>query len=217
MPDNLGDLKEKLKKVRKLVTVVQVDVMDGVFVPSSGWPYGDRDKKHFEIIADEGLPYWKELDFEADLMLSNPEEKVKEYIEAGFFRIIFHLESTKNPEEVIKKCRESGVEVGVAIRVSTPLDNVADLENQIDVVQCMGIDRIGFQGQPFDVQTINKIKEIKKRFPQTLVSVDGGVSLENFKSLREAGADRLVIGSALFESFNIVETFGLFKNLLTKK
>ncbi len=219
MPDNLDDLKEKLEKVRKLVAIVQVDIMDGVFVPSISWPYDSRGKNSFEkiIIEDEGLPYWKDLNFEVDLMVSNPEEKVKKYIEAGFFRVIFHLESAKKPQQIIKTCREFGAEVGVAIRNSTSLDNIAGLENQIDVVQCMGIDQVGFQGQPFDIQTINKIKEVKKRFPQTLVSVDGGVSLKNFKSLKKAGADRLVVGSALFESVNIVETFELFKKQQTKK
>ncbi len=217
MPNDFDDLEEKLEKVKKLVPVVQVDVMDGVFVPSISWPY-NGDKKSFEKIVTEkkGLPYWKDLNLEADLMVSKPEEKVKKYIEGGFFRIIFHIESAKKPEEIIKTCREFNVEVGVAIGVSTSLDSLADLEGQIDVLQCMGINQVGFQGQPFDVRVINKVREVKKRFPRTPVSVDGGISLKNFKKLKEAGADRLVIGSALFESVNLAETFNLFKNSLTK-
>ena len=78
----------------------------------------------------------------------------------------------------------------------------------------MGIARIGFQGEPFDERVIEKIKEIKKHYPEMIVSVDGGVSLENAQALIEAGATRLVSGSAIFEDSDISSIIGEFRNLL---
>ena len=77
----------------------------------------------------------------------------------------------------------------------------------------MGIDSVGFQGQIFDEKVIAKIKEVKKIYPELTIQIDGGVNLETAPLLKAAGADRLVIGSAIFESENIVEAIEKFKVL----
>jgi ribulose-phosphate 3-epimerase len=77
----------------------------------------------------------------------------------------------------------------------------------------MGIDTIGFQHQPFDAKVIDKIKEVRAAYPEIPISVDGGVSLENGSALLEAGANRLVVGSAIFEADNYVDAVTEFKKL----
>jgi ribulose-phosphate 3-epimerase len=78
----------------------------------------------------------------------------------------------------------------------------------------MGIDNIGFQGQKFDARVIDKIRAVKERFPDIKITIDGGVSLENAQTLLDAGADRLVVGSQIFNSDNIVETYHQFASII---
>ena len=78
----------------------------------------------------------------------------------------------------------------------------------------MGIEKIGFQGQEFSEKVIDKIKELKKRKSEIIISVDGGVDLKNAPALIEAGATRLVSGSAILKSDNIKKTIEQFKELL---
>ena len=95
------------------------------------------------------------------------------------------------------------------------IDAVEDVKNPmnhgkhrkvINWVQCMGIEKIGFQAQPYDARVLENIKKIKEMYPSVLVSVDGGVNLHTAAQLVEAGADRLVVGSALFTSDSISDT-----------
>ena len=77
----------------------------------------------------------------------------------------------------------------------------------------MGIDHIGFQHQAFDEKVLSKIKEVKVKYPDLAISIDGGVSLKTAPKLIEAGADRLVIGSAIFNSDNPIDAIQQFKSL----
>jgi ribulose-phosphate 3-epimerase len=86
-------------------------------------------------------------------------------------------------------------------------------QTPIQFVQLMGIDHIGFQGQEFDEKVIGRVKHLRLKYPGLPISVDGGVSLENAQSLFEAGADRLVVGSAIFNSDNFVEAIANFKKI----
>ncbi len=150
------------------------------------------------------MPNWEEMDFEIDLMVADPEQEVEHWLTAGARRIIIHFESTKNMDRIIGEL-QGLVEIGIAIGLDTPIDDIAPFIHDIDVVQCMGIRRVGFQGEAFDERVLEKVRELKSRFPERLVSVDGGVNLETAELLREAGADRLIVGSAIFESENIVQ------------
>ena len=78
----------------------------------------------------------------------------------------------------------------------------------------MGIARIGYQGEQFDERVIDRIKEFKKAYPYSIVSVDGGVNKESAPLLKEAGVDRLVIGSAIFNSGSPEENLQSFEKLL---
>lgn len=193
MPNDFNDLNEKYSQVKDFVNIAQIDVMDGKFVSSKSWPYN--------II--QGLTLDKiDFDFEVDLMVSNPENVVEEWIKAGAKRVIIHIESVKSIEDVFLKI-PSYIEIGIAINTTTPNETIYPLIEKIDFVQFMGIEKIGFQGQAFDERVINKISDLRKNFSRIIISVDGGVSLDTAQKLVKAGASRLVSGSAIFESDDI--------------
>jgi len=213
IPQSFEDLEEKLSLVRGVVPVVQVDVTDGKFVPERSWPYNKNDVDGYEKIkkGEIGLPFWQDFYFEADLMIENPETQIEDFVFAGFSRLIVHLESTDKMDEIIAKARELDVEIGVAINVDTSNEVLEEYIDKIDFVQFMGIKKIGFQGQEFDSEVVNKISSLRQKHPDTIITIDGGVSLKNATHLLSAGAERLVSGSAIFESGDTVDAVEKFK------
>jgi len=107
------------------------------------------------------------------------------------------------------------IEIGLAISSEIDLEKIKTLINRVDFIQCMGIRKIGFQGQPFEEKIIDKIKEIKRIYPDIKISVDGGVNEKSAPCLIEAGADRLVIGTALDQALDIKSRIREFENLST--
>lgn len=232
LPQDIDDLREKLSLISGIVPMVQIDVCDGKFTPTKTWPYKKGvDETFLRIVGqEEGFPFWDSVDFEADLMTKHPENIIDIWIAAGAKRVIIHIESTPDPLSLFKKIRQEyghpsessyGIEIGAALNIDTPneevydfLDNVDDEgRSAIDFIQFMGIENIGYQGEPFDERVFEKIRGLRERFPETIISVDGGVSLENATELIEAGANRLVSGSAIFESGDAAETIEAFQSL----
>jgi ribulose-phosphate 3-epimerase len=225
LPKDFADLEAHVARVKGLVPLVQVDICDGRFTPAASWPYKKRDA-NFEAITREerGMPFWEEVEYEFDLMVNKPEDVVEHYVAAGSTRVIIHAESKGNIAEAIEML-QGKVEVGLALNVDTPLDQLDQFiipaktgilsndKGKIQYIQLMGIDNVGFQGQTFDNKVIEKVKEVKKKYPGLEIQIDGGVSLETAPLLRDVGADRLIIGSAIFESGNIVEVIEEFKKL----
>jgi len=191
MPTSKDDLNEKISQVAGLVDTIQLDLMDGIFVP---------DKTY--IPTKFSASGW-----ELDLMVKNASEKMKEWLVLRPKRIIFHVEAEDN------LIIPNDIEVGLAISTITPIEKLFPFISQIDFVQCMGIEKIGFQGQSFDEKVFHQISRLRELYPKLIISVDGGVSLDTAPKLIKAGASRLVIGSAIFESQNIPEIIKKFKKL----
>lgn len=232
LPEDVEDLREKLSLVSGIASLVQIDVCDGKFVPTKTWPYKKGvDDTFLKIIAqEEGFPFWDSIDFEVDLMVKHPENIVDSWIVAGAKRIIIHIESTPDPLSLIRKIKQEygtanessyGIEVGVALNVETPNEDAYEILNDVDnegvptadFVQFMGIENIGYQGEPFDERVLGKISDLHEVFSDTIISVDGGVSLDNATELIEVGANRLVSGSAIFESGDATDAIEVFQSL----
>ena len=105
-----------------------------------------------------------------------------------------------------------GIEIGIALNIKTPNEDIYKFfelndagRSLIDFVQFMGIREIGYQGQYFDERVLGKIRELRQSHSDTIISVDGGVTFENAHEIVEAGVNRLVSGSAIYESENIKE------------
>ncbi len=213
LPMDFMEIEDALATVKGAVKTVQIDVCDGQFAPNPTWPYRKHDDSFEKILHEqEGLPGWQDLDFEIDLMCNRPEGYVDEWVSAGATRVIIHAEATGDVTRAIG-ILEGRVEVGLALGIDTPLDAIAAHREHIQFIQLMGIDTVGFQHQPFDEKVLGRIKEARIMYPGLPISVDGGVSLETAPELIAAGADRLVVGSAIFAADNPYEAIERFKEL----
>ena len=211
LPKDFAELSEKIDLIRGYTKVAQIDVCDGQFVPSASLPYKKEDDSYARIISQEdGLPGWETINFEIDLMANKPEEIVEEWVSAGATRIIIHAEARGDVAGAIASLA-GRVEVGLAYNIDTLMP--AKLPAGVDFVQLMGIDHIGFQGQAFDEKVLARIAEVRAAHLDLPISVDGGVSLDTAPRLIVAGATRLVVGSAIFNSDNYIEAIERFKKL----
>ncbi|MDD5152676.1 MAG: hypothetical protein PHS95_01580 [Candidatus Pacebacteria bacterium] len=215
MPKNYRDLTEKSALFAGVVPLVQFDIMDGKFVKARTWPYGPADSEFARIISEEEkMPEWETLNFEVDLMIENPEESITKWVKAGAKRIIVHVEGVKNFDAIRNAIPPFFIELGLAINPETPISTLQPYLDRVDFVQCMGIAKIGFQGEPFDERVLENIKALRKLKPEFPISVDGGVNFDTAKQLVNAGATRLVSGSAILQSADVSNAIGDLRNLV---
>lgn len=212
LPKSYEELEEKLDIAAGHAPTVQIDICDGKYVPSRTWPYlkgPNVEDMIFNSIVDQekALPHWEETDFEFDLMVADAYDKIPDFISAGAARIIVHKASVDDAElaniirDYGKHSEELGpfdVELGIALKPTDSAESIAAIADKIHFVQVMGIDKEGFQGQPLDTASIDLIKALKSLYKALPVAVDGAVGKDTAQAFINAGADRLVIGSALF-------------------
>ena len=220
---NYEDMKNKIALVRGILPVVQIDLCDGIFVQNTTWPFstGGASDINFQRILNEqeGMPFWEYIDFELDLMVADAVSNFDIYTKLAPKRIVFHIEAVgdllefKDFIEGIDVYIRDAIQIGIAINTTTPIEQIFPLVNSVDFVQCMGIEKIGFQGQPFDERVLNNIKILKEKYPDLIISVDGGVNFDTAQKLVEAGVDRLVAGSLLLKAEDIRETISVLENL----
>jgi ribulose-phosphate 3-epimerase len=211
--NDFASLESDIELVKGFVKTVQIDVCDGRFTPQASWPYRKHDDNFEKIVNEEnGLPGWEDLNFEIDLMADDPADKIENWVQAGATRIILHAECKGDLDKAIADLSER-VEIGLALNESTPIETVAKYRERIQFVQLMGIDNIGFQHQSFDDKVIGRVREAALKYPGLPISVDGGVSLENAQALIDAGATRLVVGSAIFNAENPIDAVEKFRHL----
>ena len=222
LPKDYEDLKNNIALVRSLVPLVQVDICDGVFVKNKTWPFsgGDFDS-HFRKILneEEGMPFWEDIDFELDLMVSDAVDNFDIYTKLGPKGVIFHIEAVGNLEnfkdflEGIDVYIRDSIKIGVAINPSTPLEQLYPLISFVDFVQCMGNDKIGYHGVGLDQKVPERIETLREKYPDLQIAVDIGVDRHTAPSLVRAGATRLVAGSAIYNTNDIISTIEEFKKL----
>lgn len=216
MPKNFDDLVEKAGLFAGVVPLIQLDIMDGKFVPARTWPYHPGDEYFKEILSEErGMPEWDILDYEVDLMIEKPEEYVLKWVITGALRIIVHIEGMKDFETIRNIVPKGLVELGLAINTTTPLSALDPYLDRIDFVQCMGIQRIGFQGEAFDERVLEHVRALRALRPDMPISIDGGVNMNTAEALVEAGATRLVAGSAILKSGDISLAVFELRNLVS--
>lgn len=216
MPESYEDLVEKVNLFVGVVPLVQLDIMDGKFVPERTWPYPLGREPHFDAIVaeEEGMPAWEDIDFEVDLMIENPELMVPKWVSAGVRRIIVHVESMKDFEAIRASVPTGLIELGLAINTTTPLSALDPYLDRVDFIQCMGIAQIGFQGEAFDERVLDHVRALRATHPKMPISIDGSVNFETARLLVDAGATRLVSGSAILEADDITQAIAHLENLV---
>ncbi|HEY4513598.1 MAG TPA: hypothetical protein VJH06_03760 [Candidatus Paceibacterota bacterium] len=217
------ELKNKIAALRSVVSTIQIDLCDGIYMPSQTWPFtsGGFEDYDFQKIMNEeqGLPFWDEFDFELDLMVADAVENFDTYMKLGPKRMIFHLEAMENPEdfrnflEGIDLYIRDIIEIGVAFKPGTPLEKVFSLVPFVDFVQCMGNDKIGISGISLDKKVYSIIESLRDKYPELAIEVDIGITEETAPKLVEAGATKLITGSVLFNSYDKIGMVERFRNL----
>jgi ribulose-phosphate 3-epimerase len=188
---------------------LHLDIMDQQFVPNLS--FGPS------VVKD--LRNHSDLFFDVHLMVSNPFDMLLPFIKAGANGISFHIEATESrftfpPKILINTIKKNNLKCGLALKPKTPFSIIKKYLEYIDYIVVMSVEP-GFGGQSFIPSTLDKISEIDNYLNQNnireniLIQVDGGIKLENYKSVIESGADILVAGSQVFQSENPIETINL--------
>ena len=174
------------------VKALHLDVMDGHFVPNL--TYG------MPIVV--GLRALTDLPLDVHLMIENPEQYIEQFVDAGADVITIHVETVENPQSVLAEIRNFGVAAGLALNPDTALETVLPHLEACDLVLVMSVNA-GFGGQDFNPVAIEKLATLKSQKPDhVLLEVDGGVNSHTIATCAEAGADLLVVGSAIFKQEN---------------
>lgn len=198
-------LLEDVKKVENAgCEYLHIDVMDGHFVPNItlGPAIVKSLRKDVNMV------------FDAHLMIENPDQYVKDFVDAGCDLIVVHQEACRHLHRTIQNIKSHGIKVGVALNPATPIETIKNVLQDIDMVLIMTVNP-GFGGQSFIESMIPKIQELKSLIDsQNLnvdIQVDGGIKPENVASVVKAGANIIVAGSAIFNSDDIKSTVDLFR------
>ncbi|MDR1728640.1 MAG: ribulose-phosphate 3-epimerase [Acidobacteriota bacterium] len=173
--------------------LVHLDVMDGRFVPN--FTFGPP------VVA--AVRRATSLPLDAHLMVESPARLLDAFIEAGVDRLSVHLEADPHLDRTLHAIKEAGVVAGVALNPSTPLGALDEVLGLADFVLVMTVNP-GFGGQRFIPSTLKKIKRLREIVVsngyQAKIEVDGGIGADNLREVLAAGAETIVVGSAVFAS-----------------
>src|SRR3989344_1701275 len=194
---DFSEIKNKLTFLRGRAKCAHIDIQDGIFTEKPTWPFasGGFEDPDFQKIMneEEGMPFWQEFDFEFDLMVAD---------------------AVENFLEGLDMYMRDNMEIGLAFKPSDDLSVVSRLSHKVDFLHCMGSDKIGFQGETFSEKALENIKFLKKNLPGIVISVDIGVNLENAKTILDAGADRLTVGSGMWKNPDPIGALETFQSLV---
>ncbi len=186
---------------------IHCDVMDGHFVPNI--TFGPLIIKAARKIT--------KLPLDVHLMISNPDEYLERFAEAGADHIIVHQEAAVHLNRTVLRIKELGLKAGVALNPSTPVESLAYVAEYIDQVLVMSVNP-GFGNQEFIPNSLRKIEEtvrLRTRYnAKFLIEVDGGINKETIASVLKAGCDVFIAGSSIFKADNITAAAAELKNIL---
>jgi ribulose-phosphate 3-epimerase len=189
--------------------LIHIDVMDGHFVPNI--TIGPAVVN--SLIGKTKLP------FDVHLMIENPERYIDSFININTEYITIHVEACTHIHKAIQQIKSQVVKAGISLNPATPLSTLENIIDELDLVLIMAVNP-GFGGQKFIQSTIKKIEKLSEiRRNKNLsfkIEVDGGINLENIKSVMDAGCDIIVVGAAIFSAKDPIKEVKEFVSLLKK-
>ncbi len=177
--------------------MIHLDVLDGSLFP-------ERSFANIERLKTLRLS----LPFGVHLMVHKPEETVQAWIKLGAARVIIHREAQGNLGLALERIRHANREAGISLNPETDLRALDEFIPFIHYIQVMGV-QPGAMGRPFNPDTIGRVRALRAAYPHLKIGVDGGVTAKKHLAheLAVAGADELIVGSALWASDNPAAAF----------
>jgi len=216
------EIEAQLALVKGLVDTVQIDLVDKTHTKTPTWPFLEGG---FETLPESfDVHDLGDFRFEMDLMVHDVGGAVRACLKTGAGKLIVHAEAVDDMGALLdeleneygrdKELSPDLLSIAIAIHADTDPARYEPFLPRVDYVQFMGIAREGVQGEPFDERVLEKIREVRKKYPELLMQVDGGVSPLTAPQLLSAGVNRLVVGSALWKSKDIAGTLHTFESLI---
>lgn len=180
-------LKEEIQEVEQGgCDLLHVDVMDGHFVPNLT----------IGPVVVQWIRRSASLPLDVHLMIDEPVRHLESFRKAGSDSLTVHVEACSDVPGTLEAIRRLGAKVGISLRPRTPVETLFPYLDRLDLILVMTVEP-GFGGQAFLPEMLEKVKELRKRFPGK-ISVDGGINAETAPQAITAGADILVAGTAIF-------------------
>ncbi len=210
---DLCNIKEVVKTLEQLkINFIHLDVMDGHFVPNLT----------FGIPVVKCIRSYTERFLDVHLMIDNPIEYIKEYINSQPNILTFHYEAVKSKNEILRiveTIKKAKILAGISIKPTTPVKKIFPYLNHIDLVLVMTVEP-GFGGQKILSNCLNKISVLRehrdKHKLNFIISADGGINEHNIREILSLGCDLPVVGNAIFGSSDISKKIKLFRTLTLK-
>jgi ribulose-phosphate 3-epimerase len=197
LAENYDDFVLRLREAESFTDYIQIDLMDGIFVPSLSFP-GEKLKS-----------IKTSIDFEIHLMVKHPAAYMSNISNPQLKKVIFHFESDVKHLDFIEQMKKRGIDIGMAIKPETEIREWQGMAELVDSLLFLTVDP-GAYGSPFKSEVMEKIRQARHMFKDKILSADGGVSLENLKLFLEAGLDYVCVGSRIFLKGNPGENYDMF-------
>ena len=197
LSESFNDFLFKIKQAETFTDYVQIDLMDGVFVPNISFP------------ASKLNTVTTHLSLELHLMVKHPSAFMMQIENHQLRKVIFHVEAEAKHLSFIRQMSKRGIDSGIAINPETEIESFKIIAAHVNTLLFLTVDPCCY-GNPFKPEVLRKIELSRKLFPDKMISVDGGVSLDNLKRFLNMGVDSVYVGSRIFLKGNPAENYKLF-------